>query len=53
VKMSSKEAISTITPQLEKAADEAKARVESVVLARTKPGDRVIVAGIGNTIGVA
>src|SRR6266700_4115371 len=53
VKMSSKEAISTITPQLEKAADEAKIRVEGVVLARTKPGDRVIVAGIGNTIGVA
>src|SRR5881409_2155625 len=53
VKMSSKEAISTITPQLEKAAEDAKARVESVVLARTKPGDRVIVAGIGNTIGVA
>ncbi len=53
VKMSSKEAISTITPQLEKAADEAKQRVESIILARTKPGDRIIVAGIGNTIGVA
>ncbi len=53
VKMSSKEAISTITPQLEKAMEDAKLRVENVVLARTKPGDRVIVAGIGNTIGVA
>ena len=53
VKMSSKEAISTITPQLEKAADEAKQRVESVIVARTKPGDKIIVAGIGNTIGVA
>ena len=53
VKMSSKEAISTITPQLEKSADEAKQRVESIILNRTKPGDKVIVAGIGNTIGVA
>jgi len=51
--MSSKEAISTITPQLEKSADEAKQRVESIILNRTKPGDKVIVAGIGNTIGVA
>ncbi len=53
VKMSSKEAISTITPQLEKVVDEAKRRVENVIVYRTKPGDHVILAGIGNTIGVA
>jgi hypothetical protein len=53
VKMSSKEAISTITPELEKAADDAKQRAESIILAKTKPGDKVILAGIGNTVGVA
>ena len=52
VKMSSKEAISTITPQLEQAVDEARRRVENVIVSQTKPGDRVIIAGIGNTIGV-
>ncbi len=53
VKMSSKEAISTMTPQLEKAVEEARRRVEGVITYRTKPGDKVIVAGIGNTMGVA
>ncbi|TMI27031.1 DUF1512 domain-containing protein [Candidatus Bathyarchaeota archaeon] len=53
VKMSSKEAISTITSQLEKGVEEAAKRVKNIILARTKPGDNIIVAGIGNTIGVA
>lgn len=53
VKMSSKEAISTITTQLEKGVEEAAKRVKNIILARTKPGDNIIVAGIGNTIGVA
>ena len=53
VKMSSKEAISTMTPLIEKGADQAARRVKELILARTSPGDRVIVAGVGNTVGIA
>jgi len=52
VKMSSKEAISTLTPQLREAADAAYNRVRAIIEAETAPGDTVIVAGIGNTIGI-
>jgi hypothetical protein len=53
VKMSSKEAISTMTKPLRDAVEEVLRRVRRAVLAGTKPGDTTIVAGIGNTIGIA
>ncbi len=52
VKMSSKEAISVMTTQISKAVEEAIRRVQRAILQRTKPGDKVIVAGIGNTLGI-
>jgi len=53
VKMSSKEAISTMTPLIEKGAEQAASRVKELILASTGPGDKVIVAGVGNTVGIA
>jgi hypothetical protein len=52
VKMSSKEAISTLTPVLREAADAAYSRVCAIIQTETAPGATVIVAGIGNTIGI-
>ena len=53
VKMSNKEAISQMTQQVRLAVDETIRRVKNTIEARTKPGDTVIVAGIGNTMGIA
>ena len=52
VKMSSKEAISALTPQLLEPSDAAYNRVRTIIQAETAPGDTVIVGGIGNTIGI-
>lgn len=52
VKMSSKEAISTLTPTLREAIDTAYNKVRTIIEAETAPGDTVIIAGIGNTIGI-
>jgi hypothetical protein len=52
VKMSSKEAVSVMTPGMREAATEAARHVRSIILTDTKPGDSVIVAGIGNTVGI-
>ena len=52
VKMSNKEAISQMTQQVRLAVDEAIKRVKNVIQARTKSGDTVLVAGIGNTMGI-
>jgi hypothetical protein len=52
VKMSSKEAISEMNTRITGAAEEAEERVRAVILACTTPGDTVILAGIGNTIGI-
>jgi hypothetical protein len=52
VKMSSKEAVSVMTPEIGEAADEAARRVRTTIVAETKPGQTVILAGIGNTIGI-
>jgi hypothetical protein len=52
VKMSSEEAISTLTPVLREAADAACDRVQAIIEAETRPGDTVIVAGMGTTIGI-
>ncbi len=53
VKMSSKEAISTMTPTIKKGADMAFTRVHNEIRSKTKPGDNIILVGVGNTIGVA
>ncbi len=53
VNMSSKEAISTMTPQIAKGAEEAVSFVKNLILDQTRPGDRIVVAGVGNTIGIA
>jgi hypothetical protein len=52
VKMSNKEAISQMTQQVRLAVDEAIKRVKNVIQAQSKNGDTVIVAGIGNTMGI-
>ena len=52
VKMSNKEAIASMTQQIKSTVDEAIQRVKNTIIARTKAGETVIVAGIGNTMGV-
>ena len=52
VKMSNKEAISQMTQQVRLAVDEAIKRVKNTIEARSKFGDTIIVAGIGNTMGI-
>jgi hypothetical protein len=52
VKMSNKEAISQMTQQVRLAVDEAIKHVKNVIQAQSKFGDTVIVAGIGNTMGI-
>jgi hypothetical protein len=52
VKMSSKEAISALTSVLREAADAAYSRVRATIHSETAPAATVIVAGIGNTIGI-
>jgi hypothetical protein len=52
VKMSNKEAISQMTQQVRLAIDEAIKRVKSTIQYQSKSGDTVIVAGIGNTMGI-
>jgi hypothetical protein len=52
VKMSNKEAISQMTQQVRLAVDEAIRRVKNTIQAQSKEGDTVIVAGIGNTMGI-
>lgn len=52
VKMSEKEALSGITEEIEGALEEATERVISTILGLSELGSRVVVAGIGNTIGV-
>lgn len=52
IKESLKEAITEMNQRLAKAADVTVERIKRVVRERTKPGDTVIVGGIGNTIGI-
>ncbi len=53
VKMSSKEAISSMTLEISRGAEEAAKRVKDLIMSQTETGDKVIVAGVGNTVGVA
>lgn len=47
------DAVSMMRKEISDAADKAIERVRDVVKERTKEGDRVIIVGVGNTIGVA
>ncbi|MEM3197648.1 MAG: DUF1512 family protein [Conexivisphaerales archaeon] len=52
VKMSLKEAICKMTDKVRRASLDASEKVKAAIKERTKEGDIVIVAGIGNTIGI-
>lgn len=52
VKMSEKEAISQMGPELEKSVDKVIARLRRAIGERTKVGDTILLAGIGNAQGV-
>jgi hypothetical protein len=46
------DAVSVMRKEINDAADKAIERVRSVVQERTKEGDKIIIVGVGNTIGV-
>ncbi|MEM1540036.1 MAG: DUF1512 domain-containing protein [Candidatus Bathyarchaeia archaeon] len=46
------DAVSPMRKEIFDAADKAIERIRQVVLERTKEGDKVIIAGVGNTIGI-
>ncbi len=52
VKMSSEEAINTINKDIQNAVDEAYNKVLEIIRTYTKPGDVVVVIGVGNSVGV-
>jgi len=52
VKMSSEEAIKPMTRELAEAVEKAYQKVLEIIRTRTKPGDTVIVVGVGNSVGV-
>ena len=46
------DAVSPMRKEIHKAVDQAIERVRSVIKERTKEGDKVIIVGVGNSIGV-
>ena len=52
VKESFREAITEMNSRIARAADEVVERIKRAIRERTKKGDWVIVAGIGNTLGI-
>lgn len=52
IKEAIEEAVSPLKKEIAEAAEKAVERVKRIIRERTKPNDLVIVAGIGNTIGV-
>jgi len=46
------DAVSPMRKEISDAVDKAIERVKSVILERTKEGDKVIIVGVGNTIGI-
>ncbi|WP_052287753.1 DUF1512 family protein [Hyperthermus butylicus] len=53
IKMGVEEAITAMKKEIVEGVEKAVERVKKLVLEVTKPGDTVIVVGVGNTIGVA
>ncbi|TMI28955.1 DUF1512 domain-containing protein [Candidatus Bathyarchaeota archaeon] len=52
VKESIQEAITPMKKEIMEAGEKVIERIKSLILERSKPGDTIIVAGIGNTIGI-
>jgi hypothetical protein len=52
IKMSLEEAIQAMNKKIYEGVEKAVARAREIILTETKPGDVVVVAGIGNTNGV-
>jgi len=46
------DAVSPMRKEISDAVDKAIERVKSVILERTKEGDKIIIVGVGNTIGI-
>ena len=52
VKQSIQEAITPMKKEIMEAGEKVIDRIKSLILERSKPGDTIIIAGIGNTIGI-
>ncbi len=52
VKQSIQEAITPMKKEIMEAGEKVIDRIKTLILERSKPGDTIIVAGIGNTIGI-
>lgn len=52
IKQSVKEAITLMTKEIANKADEVQSQLYEMILENTKPGQSVLVIGVGNTIGV-
>nr|AIE98703.1 hypothetical protein conserved in archaea [uncultured marine thaumarchaeote KM3_06_C02] len=52
VKMSQKDAISEIKPQITEAVEKVIDRITRIIEQRTRKSDTVVIAGIGNTLGI-
>ena len=46
------DAVSPMRKEISDAVDKVIERVKGVILERTKEGDKIIIVGVGNTIGV-
>ena len=46
------DAVSPMSKEIFDAADKAIDRIKQVILEKTKEGDEIIIAGVGNTIGI-
>jgi len=53
VRQSLKEALAPMTDAVRGSVDEVLKRIKRLVSERTKPGDKIMIVGVGNTIGVA
>ncbi|WP_062102637.1 DUF1512 family protein [Sulfolobus acidocaldarius] len=53
VKMSMEEAITAMPQKVYEAADKVVEMIKRMIMERTKPGDTIILVGVGNTVGVA
>ncbi|MEB2836467.1 MAG: DUF1512 domain-containing protein [Desulfurococcales archaeon] len=53
IKMSEEEAITAMNEKIYKAIDKAVERAKTIILQETRPGDTVILVGVGNTAGIA
>ena len=52
IKMSSREAITEMTKEIYEGVLRAVDRVKEIIRTRTRPGDTVVIIGVGNTVGV-